>query len=76
MARLTSQLGQQHDRWRWRRPTGRGLRHSALDTVPVLAASLRRAVPHVADWSTVDVGPVYSAESHSISTRCPAIARS
>jgi penicillin amidase len=69
VARLTKQLGTGMSAWRWDAAHHAVFAHPILNGFPVLGTWLRREVPHGGDWSTVNVGPVYSPkpfEDHSI----------
>jgi penicillin amidase len=69
MARLTKQLGADVTRWRWGSVHHAVFGHAVLNGFPVLGSWLRREVPHGGDWSTVNVGPVFSPapfDQHSI----------
>jgi penicillin amidase len=69
IARLTKQLGADLSVWRWDAVHHGVFAHSTFNAIPVLGRWLRREVPHGGDWSTVDVGPVYSPhpfEQHSL----------
>jgi penicillin amidase len=62
VARLSRQLGGDMNTWRWDAVHHAMFGHAVLDGFPVLGKWLRREVPHGGDWSTVNVGPVYSAK--------------
>ena len=66
---LSSRLGSDMARWRWKDVHTAVFAHSTLDTVPVLGRLLRRTAPHGGDWSTLNVGPVFAPrpyEQHSL----------
>jgi penicillin G amidase len=69
VARLTKKLGSDMKTWRWDAVHHAVFAHSTFDAIPGLGRWLRREVPHGGDWSTVDVGPVFSPkpfEQHSL----------
>jgi len=69
IGRLTKQLGGNMATWRWDAVHHGVFAHATFNGIPVLGRWLRREVPHGGDWSTVDVGPVYSPkpfEQHSL----------
>jgi penicillin amidase len=69
VARLTKAMGGDMTTWRWDTVHHAIFAHPVLDGFPVLGRWLRREVPHGGDWSTVDVGPVYSPkpfDDHSL----------
>jgi penicillin G amidase len=68
-ARLTKQLGGDMRAWRWDAVHHAVFAHSTFNGIPVIGRWLRREVPHGGDWSTVDVGPVFSPkpfEQHAL----------
>ena len=68
VARLTKRLGNDMGVWRWDAVHHVVFAHATFDAIPVLGRWLRREVPHGGDWSTVNVGPVFSPkpfEQHS-----------
>ena len=69
VARLTKSFGADVQTWRWGAAHHAVFAHSVFNTVPVVGPWLRREVPHGGDWSTVDVGPVFSPkpfDQHSL----------
>ena len=69
VARLSKAMGADMNAWRWGAAHHAIFAHSVFNTVPVLGAWLRREVPHPGDWSTVNVGPVFSPkpfDQHSL----------
>jgi len=60
VARLSKPLGADMSAWRWDAVHHAVFGHAVLNGFPILGNWLRREVPHGGDWSTVNVGPVYS----------------
>ena len=67
--RLTRALGDDMRSWRWDSVHRAIFAHSVFNTLPVIGRWLRREAGHGGDWSTVDVGSVFSPrpfEQHSL----------
>jgi penicillin amidase len=69
LADLTRRLGKDMTRWRWDGVHRAVFPHSGLDALPAMRPFLSRSMPNGGDWSTVNVGPVYSPkpfDQHSL----------
>jgi penicillin G amidase len=61
---LQARMGSDLTRWRWDTIHHAVFPHQGLDSVSVLRPLLSRSVPHGGDWSTVNVGPVATAQPY------------
>jgi penicillin amidase len=67
--RLARAMGDNLQSWRWDSVHRAIFAHSVFNSLPLIGRWLRREVGHGGDWSSVDVGSVYSLrpfEQHSL----------